>query len=57
VLAGRAKDVEDVLAMLAANDVDAEAVRADLRELELLLDQSDLLPAFEAAVRRALRAR
>jgi len=43
--------------MLAANDVDADAVRADLLELEALLDQSDLYPAFEAARRRASRAR
>jgi hypothetical protein len=57
VLAGRPKDVEDVVSMLVANDVDVDAVRADLRELEQLLDQSDLTPVLEAAVRRADRAR
>ena len=57
VLAGRPKDVEDVVSMLAANDVDTGAVRADLLELEALLDQGDLSPAFEAALGRAARAR
>jgi hypothetical protein len=57
VLAGRALDIEDAVAMLAADELDAAGIRADLRELELMLDQSDLLPLFEACCRRAHASR
>jgi hypothetical protein len=54
VLAGRAKDLEDVVAVLAANpDLDLALVRETLRDLEGALAQSDLLPAFERALARA----
>lgn len=56
-LAGRPRDVEDVTAMLVANPThDAERIRASLAELEAALDQSDLVPMFESALKRARRA-
>lgn len=57
ILAGRPKDIEDVVAMLVANRVADAEIRSDLAELERLLDQSDLLLAFEATRARAARAR
>ena len=49
VLASRPKDLDDVVAVLAArrDDIDAAQVRSTLRLLEGALGQSDLLPAFE----------
>jgi hypothetical protein len=56
VLAGRPKDVDDVLAILAANaDLDLDVIRETLGVLERALDQSDLVPAFEALVGRVRR--
>jgi len=57
VLAGRAKDVDDVMAIAAAQErsLDLDYVRATLGTLERAIGQSDLLPAFEAAVTRARR--
>ncbi len=54
-LAGRAKDVDDVLAMIGAqgNGLDVRYIRETLRLLEGALSQSDLLPAFEQALGRA----
>ena len=53
VLAGRLKDLEDVRGVLLRNpDLDLEAVRARLHELQSLLDQSDLLPRLEEIVDR-----
>ena len=54
ILAGRPKDVEDVRAIVAAGGahLDHALVRETLGLLEGALDQRDLLPAFEAIVRR-----
>ena len=48
LLSGRAKDVDDVVAILAAHpdDLDLELVRSTIRMLEAALDQSDLSPAL-----------
>jgi hypothetical protein len=55
VLAGRPKDVEDVVTILAsqAGRIDLAVVRALLGELESALGQSDLIPLFEKARVRA----
>jgi hypothetical protein len=55
ILAGRPKDIEDVVAILAAHpkDLDLGLVRSTLRLLEEALGQSDLLPALERAIERA----
>ena len=55
ILAGRAKDLDDVRAVLAAQGprLDTGYVRETLGSLESALGQSDLLPAFESALRRA----
>jgi hypothetical protein len=57
VLAGRPKDWEDVQGVLAerAEWLDLEAIRATLALIEDALGQSDLRPAFEAALARARR--
>ena len=48
VLAGRAKDLEDVKSILVAKrNLDLGQVRETLSLLEKALDQSDLLPVFE----------
>lgn len=52
ILAGRGKDLEDVAALLATGKVDATEVRDLLGQLEEALAQSDLLPRFEAALRK-----
>ncbi len=54
VLAGRAKDLEDVRVIAAANRdaLDRSYIRDLLSVLEQALGQSDLLPAFEEAVTR-----
>ena len=58
ILAGRPRDVDDATAMLLANEsARTEEIRASLRELELALDQADLVPLFDAALRRAQHAR
>jgi predicted sugar kinase len=54
ILAGRPKDIDDVVAILAASDaIQVELIRDTLRLLEGALVQSDLLPAFEQALRQA----
>jgi hypothetical protein len=55
ILAARAKDIDDVVALLRiqARTIDQARVRHILRLLEDALGQSDLVPAFEAALRRA----
>jgi hypothetical protein len=52
VLGGRAKDLEDVRSLLAANagKLDLAHVRSVLSELESALDRRDLLPALETAL-------
>jgi predicted nucleotidyltransferase component of viral defense system len=58
VLAGRAKDLEDVVAVLAAQEqFDEKRIRWLLQLLEEALDQSDLMSAFERCLRRATRVR
>ncbi len=50
ILAGRAKDIGDVRSILSerAKSLDLDHIRTMLGMLERALDQSDLLPAFEA---------
>lgn len=57
VLAGRAKDIDDVVAIAAAyaESLDVQYVRGTLGELEQALSQSDLVPTFEEALGRAYR--
>jgi len=59
LLAGRPKDLEDVVAILAAQaeGIDLASLRELLGELELALDQSDLIPALDDALERAMRHR
>jgi len=54
VLSGRAKDLDDALAILLANPaLDAGLARATLATLEAALDRSDLVPVFEDLLRRS----
>ncbi len=55
VLAGRPKDVDDVVAILAAHhdDLDLSLVRGTIRMLEDALGQSDLSPALDRALAAA----
>ena len=56
VLAGRGKDEDDAVAILAAQrKLKLERVRRTLDMLERALDQSDLRPRFETLLRRARR--
>jgi hypothetical protein len=58
VLAGRPKDLEDVVAVLAAQDqFDEKRTRWLIELLEQALDQSDLMPVFEKCLTRAARIR
>jgi hypothetical protein len=52
VLAGRPKDMDDVVAVLAAqaSSMDLEYVRDTVAALEAALGQSDLMPALERAL-------
>jgi hypothetical protein len=51
-LAGRAKDIDDLVAVLGADPegLDVERARSVLAELEAALGQSDLLPCLEQAM-------
>jgi hypothetical protein len=55
VLAGRAKDVEDVVTLLRVQGsrIDLTRVRHTLQMLESALGQSDLVPALDNAITRA----
>lgn len=55
ILASRPKDVDDVIALLRIQGaaIDEGRVRAVLSMLESALGQTDLLPLFESAQRRA----
>ena len=56
VLAGRGKDEDDALAILAARPkLDLAQVRVTLEALERALDQADLRPRFEQLLARARR--
>jgi hypothetical protein len=59
VLAGRPQDLEDVVAILAAQGprVDIERAMATLRLVEQALDRRDLLPRLEEAQAAATRGR
>ena len=59
VMAGRPKDQEDVATVLRERwrKLDLEYIRDTLRLLEQALDQSDLLPAFEAQLKRVQQTR
>jgi hypothetical protein len=58
VLAGRAKDEDDVIAIIAAQrKLNLKRVRETLNALERALDQRDLSPRFEALLARARRRR
>ena len=52
ILAGRAKDIDDVQAILEVgrDTVDITAVRSLLRQFEQALDRSDLLPVLERMI-------
>jgi hypothetical protein len=54
ILAGRAKDLEDVRAVMRARrkDLDLERIRALLQLLEQVLTRGDLLPQFEEEWKR-----
>jgi len=57
VLAGRAKDLDDVRGILAAQGetLDLPRVRGLIGALEAAIDQSDLLPCFEEELRAVRR--
>lgn len=57
VLAGRAKDLDDVAGILRERlqQLDLELIRSTLRLLEEALSQSDFLPVFERELGRARR--
>ena len=59
ILAGRPKDIDDVRGILQAQgrSFDAGRTRRLLRMLEEALDQSDLVPAFDAQVASLARRR
>lgn len=50
ILAGRGKDLDDVRALLATEEVDIPEARELLTQLEEALGQSDLVPALDAAI-------
>jgi len=54
ILSGRVKDIEDVVALLAAgSEIEVEAVRDIISLIEEALGQSDLMPALDHAIERA----
>lgn len=59
ILAGRPKDLEDVVALIASQGqrFDEKRVRYLISLLEQALDQRDLTPLLEQALERACRAR
>ena len=54
LLAGRDKDRADIAAVLSAqlSTIDLTMIRETLELLEQALDQRDLMPVFEQALRR-----
>jgi len=57
VLAGRGKDEDDAVAILAAQRrLNLALIRSTLVSLEAALDQSDLSPRFEQLLARARSA-
>ena len=59
ILAGRTKDLEDVRGILLrqGNSVDKPAVERRLRELEMLLEQSDLVAHWKKLARVTPKAK
>lgn len=59
LLAGRAKDLEDVHAIVRTRGttLDLDRVRTTLRLLEQALDRRDLVTEFDAVVSRVRRLR
>lgn len=59
VLAGRPKDIDDVVAIAASQEdaLDVPHIRRTLHDLEQALSQSDLGPAFERALASSRRSR
>lgn len=57
ILAARPKDLDDVVALLRLRppSLDVAETRALLAELEAALDQADLIPALDSAIRAAGR--
>lgn len=55
ILAGRPKDLDDVRGVILAQgaDLDVTRIRHRLRQIEAVLDQSDLAPVFEAQLKAA----
>lgn len=53
VLAGRPKDIEDVVAIAQARRLDVERVRATLRLIEEALNRADLVRELDRALARA----
>jgi hypothetical protein len=56
-LAARSKDVDDIVGIIRArpSGLDLDDARHLLRELEAMLDQSDLVTTLDAAIARAKR--
>ena len=50
IVAGRGKDLEDVRALLASDEVDVDEARDLVAQLERALGRSDLTPLLEAAL-------
>jgi len=59
VLAGRAKDLDDVVSVIRAqgSSLNVNRARETIRQLEQALDQRDLLPLLDQILDRARRAR
>jgi hypothetical protein len=57
ILASRPKDLEDVRGLIRIAQLDHATVEATLAELEAMLDQSDLRPAYARLRAEATRAR
>jgi len=52
VLAGRSKDLDDVVSVLASGEVDVDEAEDLLRQLQEALDSSELVVSLRAAVGR-----
>jgi hypothetical protein len=57
ILAGRAKDMDDVIAILRARPIDPDRVRSTLHLLERALDRRDLLAEFDRLLDQTTRPR